>query len=340
MAATVEDVVDLLKQQMDLSKIANTVATATQQLLQKQISAAAGNVGIAANLRMTPAFDRPQPVVVMGPKPLPVSGDGPGGKSGPPAGSPKPKEDEPGFFGRLWQRSSLGRKQAEYKQRMGDLLGVKRGGGGGAAGPKFPPVGGGGAGGMAGGAAMAARAAGAVGVVIAVGMALNEMRKAIEAATAEQLNAARKLREMSGRMDVVFAQTDIKDELRQRRQGDAQADSTQRLANADQNLKDAWEPLEDSLANIKNDTLSVLNDVLVPAIQACAAVAKFIENNWPFSRDKGDKEDKKPEPIGLAADVSRFDSEAARIEAEGRRMMDTARAAGRGNIYPSGGRVP
>ncbi|AWM38706.1 hypothetical protein GobsT_31040 [Gemmata obscuriglobus] len=353
--STLDDVIKSLGDLVDVSKVSQTVAAASQAALSfaiedlhKSIIALPGEIALehehATTAReqngVVSAFDRPQSVIVVGPKPLQVSIvgglPGQGGLPGPPKPT-TPKEEEPGFLRRLWNNSRFGKASANATKGVGEFLGGK--------GPT-------GLGGLTGGAAGLARLAGPIGAIVAVGDALNQFKKAVIQATDEQIAAARKLAEVSGPMAAVLAQRDIQEMLRDRRQGNAQAGSTGVLAKSEQRRKDASEGLENVLANTKNEILALLNDLLVPPLRIISAATEAIANSPVLKtagvmgllldrqKKKSEEESKKAASTGIAADAERIEREAARIDAELGRMAATARiAASRsGHVYPSGGR--
>ncbi|VTS00764.1 unnamed protein product [Gemmata massiliana] len=336
MDATLDDVLDELKKQVKLATIANTIASGTQLLMTKALPA-----GLMAGPGTQTAAPKPPAGMPLHPPGVPGTGhpqqhnsqqqqNQQGGQAQQNSNTKKNrrgKKSSQSFWSRVRggiankvKSGRLGRAYSGGQKGVGSFLGGKG------------PTGMKGLGGMSG---AAARVAGPVAVVAGVVQGLNEFRKAVVQATDEQLAAARKLRDVSGHMDLIFAQSDIKDAMRGMRQGQAQAQSTARLADSEQRRKDSMEPLENAVTNIKNDLLAKLNDAILPAIEVCADIAKFIERNWPWSVKE---EEKKKEPLGLAGSMQAAEAEAARITAEGRRLMDRARAAS-GTSRP-GGRLP
>lgn len=351
--ATMDDVIAALTELVDISKVSQTVAAGSQAALafaiedlHKTMIALPGEIALEhdaakssnAQHGVVAAFDRPQPVIVVGPKPLQVTiVGGLPGQSGPgqPPKPPTPKEDETGFFGRLWQRTRFGRAGANAQKSVGSLLGGK--------GPT-------GTAGLSGVAAGAARLAGPVGIVVAFASALDEGRKAVIRITDEQLSAARKLSEVSASMAVIMAHRDVQETFRDIRQGDAQAGSAGRLARAEQRRKDAAEPFQNAYNNAKNEILAVLNDRIGSTLQLISdAVALAVDNLPGLSgaieklkekiRKEQEEEEKKSGSF-WASDMARVEREATRIDKEARAMMEAARASSaRGRVYPSGGRL-
>ncbi|MBP3954963.1 hypothetical protein J8F10_06665 [Gemmata sp. G18] len=332
MAATLDDVLDELKKQVKLATVANTIAAGTQQLMTQAMPA-----GLVATPQAAPAqppagtpLRQPQPGTAPAPHHNPQQQNqqqqGGQGQQQNTTRKRRGKKSSQSFWSRVRggignkiKGGRLGRAYKGGQKGVGSFLGGKG------------PSGMGGLGGVSG---AAARLAGPVAVVAGVVQGLNEFRKAIVQATDEQLSAARKLRDVSGQMDVIFAQADIKDAMRGMRQGRAQAASTEALSNADQRRKDASEGLENTITNVKNDILTVLNDSITPAMELLSDVAKTVYE-W-ITREEWKKKDE--QAIGLAGTMQAAEAEAARIAAEGRRLMDRARAAS-GTSRP-GGRLP
>lgn len=102
--------------------------------------------------------------------------------------------------------------------------------------------------------------------VVGVVTALNEMRKAVQQATAQQLEAGFQFAAVSGSMAAVKAQLDIAAVHRDIRKGEALAGSTGKLAQSENRRRDAAEPVEVAIGNALNKTLSFLTDKLVVPI--------------------------------------------------------------------------
>ncbi len=241
----------------------------------------------------------------------------------------KPKKRTKSLFGQAKDAvrgGRLGRAYSRVKAVAGRALGGK-----GSSGMK----------GLGKGGKGFAKGAGAAGVavaaVVAVGVALNEFRKAVVKATDEQLANARKLAEISPQMAVLFAQTDVQELQRNMRKGREQAGSTRQLAQADQRRKNAMEPLENAVAEIKNQTLAALNDSIIPAIKVCADIAQWMKRNWPWGRFDGLAADAAARavggvPIGLAGDIARPGGFVEEADAIDRGLRDARRAARGGDF--------
>lgn len=222
---------------------------------------------------------------------------------------PAPPNPPKGFFGRMGKRignTRVGRAFKGGRTTIGRMLGG-RGKSGTKGLGKF-----GKATGVAGGV---------VAGVVAVGMALNEFRKAVTKATEEQLRAARALAEVSPQMAAIFAQSDLQDTLRNMRKGEAQAESTQRLAESDQRRKSAMEPLENAVANFKNSILATLNDTIAPVLEGIGDAVEAILKKFDLAVPA------RGGAVGLAADMEVVRFEADRIAREGAEGRDAARAA-------------
>ena len=233
------------------------------------------------------------------------SGSGSGSGSGSPA---KRRRRPKTVLGRLW----AGVKGRVASSRMGK--GFKSGHGAGKS-----------IGGIAGrtGGAVGGAVGGTVGAVVAVGMALYKLERQLAAVSEAALAAQEKYKEVSAGQANTFAEKEVRDLVRNVRHGDATADSTRELMQADAKRKDATDRLAIVFENAQNKFLTVLNEAVAPPLEILADVVIRIANAWPFNlgiaRPGGD--------VGLAGVLPDLLAEARRLEAAGQNLLGIARAA-------------
>jgi hypothetical protein len=219
------------------------------------------------------------------------------------------KEDEPTFdpnttLGKLESAYGKYKKfREEYREaKSGDhpfkTLGKLFGRGGGEAGAG---EGGEAAGGAAEGASGAAGgAAGAAGIVVAAfvavyeyGKALIKFRNWVDKTTDALVAFNREFAEASPSMAAVMARRDVQELFRDRRKGEALAESAEYLTGAEQRRKDSEAPLVVLFTDWKNRALGIGNDVV-------AGMAKQLNALLGLSEDF-----EKGKEVGLAAELEK-----------------------------------
>lgn len=249
------------------------------------------------------------------------SGGGSGGGGG--GGGGRSGE---GFFRRWGRRIKGGAKRGHRVGRAMGSGGMKN---------LFGRVGG------AAGGAIGGALAGFAAVAVAAGVALKEMHDKVNEMTEEAVRAARKLAEVSGSMAAVMAVRDIKETMRDMRQGEAQAGTMKNLVDAEQRRKDASEPIVNAFENAKNNVLAIANETLVPMLNMVNSILEGMkELPWGVGEAikkamKGDE----VKPGGIAGMMPSVMDHAKKLDAAGRSLMDQARTAAHGGGFaaPSGG---
>jgi hypothetical protein len=135
--------------------------------------------------------------------------------------------------------------------------------------------------GAAGGAAGGVGAA--VAIVVEYVKALWKFKTAVERTTDSLIETQRKLADASPAMAAIFAQRDVQELLRERKRGDALADSAGYLVGAEQRRKDATLPIETEWQGVKNRFYGFFNDVE-------AGMAKQLNAMLGLKEEKGDQQ--------------------------------------------------
>lgn len=219
--------------------------------------------------------------------------------------------------------SWYGKKGSRLGGRIGRALGGKKGAATGAA-----------LGGIAG------KMVPIAGAAVAVGGALNGLRKHLQEAADAALESKRKFTEVSGMMAAVFGEFDVKQLTRDIRRGNDTAASTKQLSDAVNDRKDQFAPLETAIDNATNRVLAtgqdVLNSLLKGPIEVLTAVVETFDEFVKDFRETFSigKKDAKP-GVGTLADIQdKIEADARDAQTRGRaaleRMRDAARALDRG----------
>jgi hypothetical protein len=116
----------------------------------------------------------------------------------------------------------------------------------------------------------------AVAAVAAVTVAAVAFGKAIHGMTQEALRAQMRLAEVSGAMASVMAERQIREVLRDQRQGAKLASTARDLARAEQDMKDSLEPMETLITNIKNTVLANIERTLGDILAPVALIAEYV----------------------------------------------------------------
>ncbi|VTT97598.1 unnamed protein product [Gemmataceae bacterium] len=226
--------------------------------------------------------------------------------------------------GRLAKSVSwYGKKGSRLGGRIGRALGGKEGAATGAA-----------LGGVAG------KMVPIAGATLAVGGALNGLRKHVQEAAEAALESKRKFTEVSGRMAAVFGEADVKQLTRDIRRGNDTAASTKQLSDAVNDRKDQFAPLETAIDNATNRLLAtgqdVLNSLLKGPIEVLTAMVETFDEFVADFRETFSigKKDAGPGVGTLSHIQDKIEADAREAQARGRaaleRMRDAARALDRG----------
>jgi hypothetical protein len=133
------------------------------------------------------------------------------------------------------------------------------------------------AGGLEAGGALAGRAGAALGAsnpigwIVMAGQATVEFGKAVHKASEETLRYQARLAYASGSMASVFAERQVRDILRDQRQGQLLAPSARDLSNANANMRDEIARFETFITLLKNKALAPLEDFFAGAINGLSA---------------------------------------------------------------------
>ena len=235
-------------------------------------------------------------------------------------------------IGRAIGRSRIGQRIARSSIGRRILGGVTKGARGGAGAARMVGMGARAAGalGAAGGVV-----GGVVGGLALAAVALKGFHDAVDRATEGQVQAARKMAEVSGSMAAVMAQRDLQELQREQRQGEAQSGTMGELARSEQRRKNATEELGNLWQNGKNSLLAWGNNLIADILDPVKDDIKAIRV-WLFGEDK-------PEPVGLGAMMPSIMQHAEQLEKHKRNMHGLARdAAAKAGGYsaPMGAALP
>lgn len=206
-------------------------------------------------------FDKPIPVIVVGPKPLQVTGIGGSGSGGSRTPrTPKPKPKKLSGWRRALNHFGKGRAGRTVKaaQATGETAGEMIGGAGSRA------------------AAGLGAAGATVGVIIAAGAAAYSFERSIASASDEALRSAAKYKEMNADIANIFGQKELADLMRDMRHAQATSTSAEGLQGSDSKRKDAEDRISIVFQNGVNTVLMVLNETLAPVIERVAGWVEAI----------------------------------------------------------------
>ncbi|HYE77922.1 MAG TPA: hypothetical protein VEI97_08050 [bacterium] len=157
-----------------------------------------------------------------------------------------------------------------------------------------------------------------VGAIITYVRALDRFKRHVERATDALVEAQRKLAEVSPSMAAVYARREVQEILRDRRRGEALAESANYLVGAEQRRKDSWMPLETAWDQLQNRLYGFFNDVVSGMGKALSELALM----------RQDDEEKKD--LALTTELEKIrDAEKQRLLNERARMDRVAQQAER-----------
>lgn len=275
--------------------------------------------------------------------PAPQPPPNPSAPSPPPSPTRKRKPPK-GKLGKLWSavrptlarqfnKSRLGRfaKNVSWYGKKGEKLGgrVGRALGGKALAGSGAAIG-----------AVAGKAIPIVGAAVAAAGALNDFRKYVQQAADSALEAHRKYAEISGAQAAIFAESDMKQMLRDLKTGEKTAGTTKELADSVNDRKDMFQPLEVAIDNLTNTVLANLqnlfNEFMEPLVELATTVTETVNDIYKCLPWASAKPEKKKEEFGTLEDIKgAIFEDAAAAQARARDAMERARDAARG-LRPGG----
>jgi hypothetical protein len=173
------------------------------------------------------------------------------------------------------------------------------------------------------------------GAAVSVATALNGLRKAVQEAAAEAVEAGRKYEGVSGSMAAVMAKVDAEQLARDVKAGEATAGSTGRVADAESRRRDAFAPLEQAWANLKNDLIAtgteIVTKVTAPLLEELTGLVNSVDGLAKDVAEGVGLMRKTESDVGSLNDVrDRIFEDANRAQLKARAALDRMQDAARG----------